>query len=107
MKVKTMAVLKKEILAIEPNYTATIDYYDRFNIEAIAERLGIAVFIKETHRTTFERLIGYDFGSCVLKDIARIGSKKQYILELPNGDTTVCLYKEFKDLIKGCDYPKK
>ena len=80
---------------------------DKDNLEFMCSTYGIEVYTTKTQRYTFERLIGYDFGTCVLTDIALYGSKKQYILTLPDGSQTIADYKTFKEMISGCDYPKK
>ena len=80
---------------------------DRDNLEFMCSEYGIEVYVTTTQRSTFERLIGYDFGTCVLTDIAFNGSRKQFILTLPNGSYMVADYKTFKEMISGCDYPKK
>ena len=109
MKVKTMKQLKKEIVEHPENTIPEqmLKLWDRDNIEFHAEQLGIEIYTKETNRTTYERLIGYDFGSCVLVDIAMIGSRKQYIVKTHDGGETALNYKEFKEMISCCDYPKK
>lgn len=81
---------------------------DRDNLEFVCERNGIEVYIQSTTTKTFDYLIGYDFGEYVLVDIAMLGSHKQYIMK-SNTDNTeqVMTYKQFKEAIKGCDYPKR
>ena len=109
MKVKTMKQLRQEIISHPKNTIPeqTLKRWDRENIEFCAERLGIEVYTKDTTRTTFERLIGCDFGTCVLVDIAMYGAKKQYIVKTPNGSEAVLTYKDFKEMISCCDYPKR
>lgn len=104
-KTLTMKEMRAELMRVgyDENYLKRLD---RDNLEFVCERHGIQVYIKSTDSFTYERLIGYDFGTCVLEDIAMYGSKKQYILRFPNGDYMVADYKEFKKQISGCDYPK-
>lgn len=79
---------------------------DRDNLEFICEEYGIQVYIKDTNKTTFERLIGYDFGGLVLTDICFNGSKKQYLVTYDDGSIGILSYRDFKKEIAHCDYPK-
>ena len=102
---------KKEMIAAlvkagTPLSEKLLRSWDRDNLEFYCHQYGIQVYTTETDRCPFERLIGYDFGTCILLDIARDGSRKQFILELPDGNMTVADYRTFKEYIHGCDYPR-
>lgn len=103
---------KKEMIAAlvkagTPLSERLLRTWDRANLESYCHDYGIQVYTTETGRSTFERLIGYDFGTCVLLDLALDGSRKQFILQLPDGSMTVADYKTFREYIHGCDYPRR